>query len=138
MTETKASLLRLFNLNRTWCKITKQTRKTNQSFIYHPIKINDFNDFNFELKVFDWFLNNYLLTATQTHLSVTDIVVYLSIHCSLFSFRFETPTQVFSCELCKIFKNTYFEEMCKRVLLHLFWCGLTRCLVINLKVQKNA
>ena len=110
MTATKASLLRLFNLNRTWCKITKQTRKTNQSFIYHPIKINDFNDFNFELKVFDWFLNNYLLTTTQTHLSVTDIVVYLSIHCSLFSFRFETPAQVFSCELCKIFKNTYFEE----------------------------
>ena len=22
----------------------------------------------------------------------------------------ETPTQVFSCEYCKIFKNTYFEE----------------------------
>ena len=22
----------------------------------------------------------------------------------------ETPTQVFSCEICKIFKNTYFEE----------------------------
>ena len=22
----------------------------------------------------------------------------------------ETPTQVFSCEICKTFKNTYFEE----------------------------
>ena len=22
----------------------------------------------------------------------------------------ETPTQVFSCEICEIFKNTYFEE----------------------------
>ena len=23
---------------------------------------------------------------------------------------FETPTQVFSCKICKIFKNTYFEK----------------------------
>ena len=24
--------------------------------------------------------------------------------------RWETPTQMFSCEICKVFKNTYFEE----------------------------
>ena len=88
-----------------------KTNEKNQSELYLPPHQNQwFQWFQFELKVFDWFLNNYLLTATQTHLSVTDIVVYLSIHCSRFSFRFETPTQVFSCELCKIFKNTYFEE----------------------------
>ena len=25
-------------------------------------------------------------------------------------YRKETPTQVFSCEICEVFKNTYFEE----------------------------
>ena len=25
-------------------------------------------------------------------------------------FKKETPTQVFSCEICEIYKNTYFEE----------------------------
>ena len=30
--------------------------------------------------------------------------------CSLFLLKLQTPTQVFSCEYCEIFKNTYFEE----------------------------
>ena len=29
---------------------------------------------------------------------------------SLQLFKKETPTQVFSCKICEIFKNTYFEE----------------------------
>ena len=32
----------------------------------------------------------------------------------------ETPIQVLSCEYCKIFKNTYFEEHLRRLILYLF------------------
>ena len=33
---------------------------------------------------------------------------------SLQVFRKETPTQVLSCEVCKTFKNTYFEKYLQR------------------------
>ena len=34
------------------------------------------------------------------------------------TFLKETPTQVFSCECYEIFKNTYFERNCERLLLY--------------------
>ena len=32
----------------------------------------------------------------------------------------ETPTQLFSCEICEIFKNTYFEEHIRRATSNFF------------------
>ena len=31
----------------------------------------------------------------------------------------QRPAQVFSCEYCKIFKNTYFEKLCELLLLEI-------------------
>ena len=39
---------------------------------------------------------------------------------SLQVFKKDTPTQMLSCEVCETFKNTYFENICKRLLLELF------------------
>ena len=36
-------------------------------------------------------------------------------------FKKETPKQMFSCEVCKTFRNTYFENICKRLLLEVFY-----------------
>ena len=32
----------------------------------------------------------------------------------------KTPAQVLSCEICKLFKSNYFEEICERLLLNFF------------------
>ena len=32
------------------------------------------------------------------------------------TFEKKTPTHVFSCEICEIYKNTYCEEHCERLL----------------------
>ena len=37
------------------------------------------------------------------------------------SFLKRLPSQVISCEVCETFKNTYFKNICKRLLLEVFY-----------------
>ena len=53
---------------------------------------------------------------------------------SLQLYQKETPTQVFSCEICEIFKNTYFEEHLRTTTsAHILLC----CIILICKLETN-
>ena len=63
-------------------------------------------------------LSGYMVRDVSTFLSKTCSFLEKGTPAQVFSYEFwrnfkdkkEIPTQLFSCEICKIFKNTYFEE----------------------------